>query len=100
MENASLRRNQEFVRARLSRPTNHSLSRSDMNHRHIQVPLLCKIEKLRYTTTFRMDQEFRIRILRELPINNIRRYPCMNMAFPRPDLHLPPRLLLHICSQE
>src|SRR5438132_2602074 len=100
MKDTGLRRNQELVRTRLSRPTNHALCRSNMNHWHIQIALFSKIQKLRHTTTLGVDQEFRIRILRKLLIHNIRDYARMNMAFPRPNLHLSARPLLHKRTQE
>src|SRR6266568_7113308 len=71
-----------------------------MNHRHIKIALLSKIQKLRNTTTLRMNQEFRVRIFRKLLVHNIRSYPRVNMALSRPYLHLTPRPLLHKRPQE
>src|SRR5690349_2069912 len=100
MENTRLSCNQELVRVRILRPTNHPFRRSNMNHRHIEIALLSKIQKLRDTPALWMDQELRIRVLRKFSVHDIRRYPCMNMALPRPDLHLASRPLLHERPQE
>src|SRR5713226_253709 len=68
--------------------TDHSFRRIDLCHWKVEVTLLGKIQELCYTPAFWVDQEFRIPVLFELPINDIRCDACVNMTLSRPNLHL------------
>src|SRR6266571_3118244 len=67
----------------------HSFRRVDLRHWKVEVAFFGEVEKLCDAPALRMDQEFGVPVLFELPVNDIRRDASMNVTLSRPDLHLP-----------
>src|SRR5213080_3955055 len=78
----------------------HSFSRVDLCHWQVEVALLGEVQELCDTPALWVDQEFRVPVLFELPVNDIRCDACVNMTLSRPDLHLPLGLLHNIGSKK
>src|SRR5205807_8936642 len=69
-------------------------------HWKVEVALLGEVEELCDTPAFRVDQEFRVPVFFELPVNDVRCDPSVDMTLSRPDLHLPLGLLHNIGAQK
>src|SRR5438105_6410205 len=78
----------------------HSFRRIDLCHWKVEVAFLGEVEELCDTPAFWVDQEFRVPVFFELPVNDIWCDACVNMALSRPDLHLPLCLLHNIGSKK
>src|SRR6266702_2431439 len=78
----------------------HSFSRVDLRHWKVEVAFLGEVEELCDTPAFRVDQEFRVPVFFELPVNDVRCDPSVDMTLSRPDLHLPLGLLHNIGSEK
>src|SRR5438034_8944163 len=76
----------------------HSFRRVDLRHWKVEVAFFGEVEELCYTSAFWVDQEFRVPVLFELPVNDIRSDASMNVTLARPDLHLPLSLLHNVVS--
>src|SRR5207247_9416173 len=78
----------------------HSFRRVDLRHWKVEVAFFGEVEELCDAPALRMDQAFGVPVLFELPVNDIRRDPSMNVTLSRPDLHLALGLLHNIGSEK
>src|SRR6266480_725381 len=77
-----------------------SFRRVGLRHWKVEVAFFGEVEELCYTSAFWVDQEFRVPVLFELPVNDIRSDASMNVTLARPDLHLPLGLLHNVGSEK
>src|SRR6266566_2082888 len=78
----------------------HSFRRVDLRHWKVEVAFFGEVEELCYTSAFWVDQEFRVPVTFELPVNDIRKEASMTLTPARPTLHLPLGLLHNIGSEK